>query len=147
MKALVVYDSKYGHTEKIAVAIGEEIGGRVLQVREAKPADQNELDLLIIGSPTHGGWYTEGIKEMLGTLPVLEGVSIAVFDTRTKRSLFGFAAPRMARSLEKNGWSLLVPPEGFVVLGIEGPLREGEMERAADWAKSIARKIMEYQNA
>jgi flavodoxin len=137
MKALVVYDSKYGNTEMIARTIGEEVGGRLLLVSEAKPAELMELDLLIIGSPTHGGWYTEGIKEMLDTLPVLEGVNLAVFDTRTKRSLFGFAAPRMARDLEKTGWELLAPPEGFVVLGIKGPLKEGELERAASWAKSI----------
>jgi flavodoxin I len=74
---------------------------------------------------------------MLNSLPVLEGVRVAVFATRTKRSLFGFAAPRMARSLEKNGWSLLAPPEGFAVLGVKGLLREGELERAAGWAESI----------
>ena len=41
MKAVVVYDSKYGNTEKIAVAVGAEIGGRVLLVNEVKLADLN----------------------------------------------------------------------------------------------------------
>ena len=101
MKALVVYDSKYGHAEMIARAIADAIGGRVLLVGELKPADMKDLDLLVIGSPTHGGWYTEGIKQTLGSLEIRSGVHIAVFDTRTRRSLFGFAAPRMASSLEK----------------------------------------------
>jgi flavodoxin I len=143
MKAVVVYDSKYGNTEKIAVAVGAEIGGRVLLVNEVKLADLNESDLLVIGSPTHGGWYTEGIKQFLDSLPALEAASIAVFDTRTQKSLFGFAAPRMVRSLEKNGWNPTVPPGGFVVLGIKGPLKEGEIERATAWARAITLNIKE----
>lgn len=146
MKVLVVYDSKYGHTEMIAKVIGRETGGRVLLVSELSPGDMDELDLLVIGSPTHGGWYTEGIKELLGSFIVLQGVKIAVLDTRTRRSLFGFAAHRMARSLEAKGWNLLAPPEGFVVLGVKGPLREGELERAAGWAKSIMHKLEEFSN-
>lgn len=51
--------------------------------------------------------------------------------------MFSFAAPRMARVLEKNGGKLLAPPEGFIVLGIHGPLVDGELDRAADWAQSL----------
>ena len=32
----------------------------------------------------------------------------------------------------------MAPPEGFVVQGKEGPLREGELERAGVWARGIA---------
>jgi flavodoxin I len=142
MKALVVYDSVHGNTEKIAQAIGEAIGGQVLRVGEVSPADLQRFELLIVGSPTHGGWFTEGIKGLLEASPALEGVNVAAFDTRTasiwNRILpFGYAAPRIARSLEGSSGNLLAPPEGFVVLGTKGPLREGELERAADWARQI----------
>jgi hypothetical protein len=30
-----------------------------------------------------------------------------------------------------------VSPEGFIVKGKEGPLKDGEEERAAEWAKVI----------
>jgi len=139
MKALVIYDSTYGNTEKIARAISEAIGGQVRLVGEVNPANPHEFDLLFICSPTHGGWFTEGIRDLLKASPALEGVSVAVFDTRTKKSLFGFAAPRIARSLEKNGGKLAAPPEGFIVLGTQGPLLDGELERAAKWAIDIAR--------
>ena len=139
MKALVIYDSTYGNTEKIARAIGEVIGGQVSLVGEVIPANLNGFDLLFVGSPTHGGWYTEGMRDLLKASPALEGVSVAVFDTRTKKSIFGFAAPRIARNLEKNGGKLAAPPEGFIVLGIQGPLLDGELERAAIWAQDIAR--------
>lgn len=143
MKALVVYDSKYGNTEKIAHAIGEAIDGQVLQVNEVHAADLREFDLVIVGSPTHGGWFTEEIKALLETPPDLEGTDVAAFDTRTdsiwNRVLpFGYAGPRIARSLETNGGNLVAQPEGFIVLGVKGPLKEGELERAAEWAKGIA---------
>jgi flavodoxin I len=147
MRAMVIYDSAYGNTEKIARAIGQALSPAeevtVLHVREAKPKQLAGLDLLIVGSPTHGGWFTEGIKALLEGSLVLQDVNVAAFDTRTatiwNRILpFGYAAPRIARSLERNGGHLLAPPEGFVVLGMEGPLKKGELERAADWAKGMA---------
>ena len=137
MKALVVYDSTYGNTEKIAQAIGEAIGGQVLRVGEVNPADLKGFDLLIVGSPTHGGFPTEGIHGLLKASLALEGVNVAAFDTRTKRTIFGYAAQRIARSLERNGGNLLPPPEGFFVLSMPCPLMDGELERAAGWAKGI----------
>jgi hypothetical protein len=50
---------------------------------------------------------------------------------------FGYAAPRIARSLEEHGGNLVTEPEGFVVIGIKGPLKEGELARAANWAKGF----------
>ena len=143
MKALVVYDSTYGHTAQIAQAIGEAVGAEVVRPGEAAPAGLAESDLLIVGSPTHGGWPTEEIRDLLQASPTLEGVRVAAFDTRTdtiwNRILpFGYAAPRIARLLEGSGGTLVAPPEGFVVLGTKGPLKEGELERAAGWAKGIA---------
>jgi flavodoxin len=143
MKALVVYDSVHGNTAKVARAIGEAVGGQTIQADEMDPADLKGCDLLIVGSPTHGGWFTEQIRDWMEAAPALEGLSVAAFDTRTasiwNRILpFGYAAPRIARSLEKKGGTLLASPEGFVVLGIKGPLKEGELERVASWAKGIA---------
>ena len=137
MKALVVYDSTHGHTEKIARAIGEAVGAQVLRAGNANPAGLKGFDLLIVGSPTHGGFPTPAIDGLLKALPALEDLNVAAFDTRTKRTIFGYAAPRIARSLEKRGGKLVAPPEGFFVLGLEGPLKEGELERAAGWAKGL----------
>ncbi len=141
MKALIVYDSVFGNTGKIAQVIGEAIGGQVRRAGHVNPADLKGFDFLIVGSPTHGGWYTPEIQSWLKALPALEGANVAVFDTRTVSKigalLFGFASPRIARSLERNGGKLLAPPEGFVVLGTQGPLKDGELERATEWAKQL----------
>jgi flavodoxin I len=129
MKALIVYDTKYGNTEKIARTIGEAIGGQVPRVGEVDSTDLKGFNLLIVGSPTGGGFPTPRIDALLKALPALEGVNVAAFDTRTTRTIFGYAAPRIARRLERNGENLRAPPEGFVVLGMEGPLRDGEIGR------------------
>lgn len=142
MKVLVVYDSKYGHTEKVAQAIGEAIEAEVLQVEQVTALDLQWFDLLIVGSPTHGGWPTEGIHGLLKAHLALEGVRAAAFDTRTvsiwnKILRFGYAAPRIALILETHGADLVATPEGFVVLGMQGPLKDGELERAAAWAQGL----------
>ena len=77
MRVLIIYDSVHGNTNKIAQAIGEAIGGQVLRASEVDAADLQGFDLLIVGSPTHGGWFTPEIQSWLMALPALEGVSVA----------------------------------------------------------------------
>jgi flavodoxin I len=145
VKTLVVYDSVYGNTEKIAQAIGEAIGGEVevLRVDKVDVSRLKDLDLLFVGAPTHGGRPSPPMREFLDRLraPVLEGTRVAAFDTRHSSKLtviFGYAAGRIAKSLKQKGGTPLGSPEGFLVTGTEGPLKEGELERAAAWAKKIA---------
>ena len=144
MKALIVYDSAYGNTEKIARAIGGAITGevKVLRPGEVNPSDLQSVDLLIVGSPTQGGRPTPAIQDFLNKIPepAIKGVNVAAFDTRFSTKLvgiFGYAAGKIANSLKRKGGTLILSPEPFFVKGKEGPLKEGELERAADWAKGI----------
>jgi len=148
MKTLVVYDSVYGNTETIAKAIGEAITGEVevLRLGEVNASELTTLDLLIVGSPTHGGRPTEAMRDFLDKVrePGLKGTNVAAFDTRlTARwvRVFGYAAGRIAGRLKEDGGSLVLSPQGFLVEGTEGPLKEGELERAAGWAKEIVKSI------
>ena len=140
MKALIIYDSQYGNTERIAQAISDGLTGnvKVVHASEANPSELKTCDLLILGSPTHGGYPTESIYGLLKASLALEGVNVAAFDTRTKTTIFGYAAPKIAKGLQRNGGILLVPPEGFIVLGIHGPLKDGELERAKKWAQQLS---------
>ena len=144
MKVLIVYDSVYGNTEKIAKAIGGAITGdvKVLRLSEVNPAELAAVDLLVVGSPTQGGRTTPAIKEFLSKIPAnaLKNISVASFDTRLSTRLvgiFGYAAGKIAESLKTKGGTLILPPEPFFVKGREGPLKEGELERAASWAKRL----------
>lgn len=146
MKVLIVYDSVYGNTEKIAKAIGDAITGevKVLRVGGVNSSELKTFGLLIVGSPTHGGRPTSAIQDFLKEIsePVIRGISVAAFDTRLTTRLvriFGYAAGRIAKSLKRNGGTLIASPEGFFVKGKEGPLKEGELERAARWAKEITK--------
>jgi flavodoxin len=148
MKALIVYDSVYGNTEKIARAIAEAITPsnevKVLRVGEASPSELASVNLLIVGSPTHAGRPVPAVQDFLKKIPELslKGISVAAFDTRIPKKIvgvFGYAAGRIAGNLKKKGGTLVASPEGFFVTGGQGPLKEGELERAAGWAKGILR--------
>jgi flavodoxin I len=146
MKALIVYDSVYGNTEKIARAIADAITPsgevKVLGADEANPSELESTDLLIVGSPTHAGRPTPAVQDLLNkvTKPALQGINVVAFDTRITTKLvgvFGYAAGRIARNLKGKGGTLIASPVGFYVTGTKGPLKEGELERAAGWAKGI----------
>jgi flavodoxin len=144
MKTLIVYDSQFGNTEKIARAIAGALTGEVKTVRvgEASRADLDLVNLMIFGSPTQGGKHTQVFQSFINGIPEagLKGVRIASFDTRLKTKLvkiFGFAAGRLASELQNRGGTLVVQPEGFFVKGSKGPLVEGELERASAWAHNM----------
>ena len=53
--------------------------------------------------------------------------------------LFGYTAKPIASKFERKGGELIISPEGFFVKDSEGPLKDGELERAADWVKLITK--------
>lgn len=146
MKTLIVYESIYGNTEIIARAIAAAIPGevQVLRVSQVNPDDVQSVDLLIVGSPTHGALPTETVKALLDAIeaPTREGARAATFDTRLTWGFLerwgGFAARKMADALKDKGWTLIGEPGGFFVKGLKkGPLQKGEASRAAAWAKEL----------
>lgn len=148
VKALIVYDSLHGNTEKIARAIAASLAPsgdvKVLRAGEANISALESIDFLIVGSPTQGGRPTLAIQDFLNRIsePAVRGISVAAFDTRISTrwvGIFGYAAGKIAGSLKTKSGTLILPPEGFFVKGTEGPLKEGELERAASWAKGIAK--------
>lgn len=142
MKVLVVFDSLYGNTAKVAEAVGAAVLGenQVLSVGEAKPSELSSFDLVIVGSPTQGGRATEAMRAFLDGVSTLDGTRVAAFDTRLRGrwvKVFGYAAGKIGEKVKSLGATLIAEPEGFVVEGKEGPLADGELERAAAWAKRL----------
>jgi len=153
MKVMIIYDSVYGNTEEIAKAIGGAITGdvKVLRVGEVNLSELKTLDLLIVGSPTQGGRPTPVIQDFLNKVQGAEinTINVAAFDTRLSTKLvgiFGYAAGRIADNLKGKGGTLIASPEGFFVKGREGPLGEGEQERAVSWAKGIVKALKGHMN-
>jgi flavodoxin len=150
MKSLVVYFSQFGHTQKIAEAIAEALGSEgpvgVISTNQLNASDLKGVDLVVMGSPTHRMNLPEAVRPVLESLPrrILGGRPVAAFDTSYKMSrwLAPFTAARkLASRLRKLGGKGVVPPETFHVEGREGPLYEGEIERARVWAASVLEQL------
>lgn len=149
MNTLIIYDSQYGNTERIAQSIAgalREYGQvRAIRVGSAQPADLQGTNLLIVASPTQGWKATPATQSFVNRLSreQFRGVAVASFDTRFKKArwLTGSAAAQIAKLFQRIGVSLLVPSESFFVDGTEGPLLPGEVDRAATWAGMLASKV------
>ncbi len=149
MNTLVVYDSQYGNTERIAQAIADTLRAfgqaQAVRVDPAHPVSFQGVDLLILGSPTQGFRPTLAMQFLLGNVSsqALRGLAVACFDTRFRGRLWkSSAAPRMARQLRTMGVEPIIQPESFFVKAMkkEGPLLDGEVERAATWARMLFTK-------
>lgn len=152
MKAMIVYDSYFGNTEKTAEAMAQALQGQaevvIKRVSEAQSDQLGDLDLLIVGSPTRAFRATPATYQFIKAIPAngLAGVKVAAFDTRMNvqetnvgilkflAKIFGYAAEPIAKRLTRKGGQLAAEPTGFFVQDSEGPLKDGELERAADWA-------------
>lgn len=162
MRVLVVYDSIYGNTGKIAESIVRSMGPinetMILEASQAMPELVRGNDLLIVGSPTHGGRPTPAVQSFLSRIPdnSLEGIYIAAFDTRMSASeqgtglrlmmrIMGFAAEKIAKRLMVKGGHQLYPSEGFVVSGQQGPLKDGEIARALRWSMKLEESLQEMK--
>lgn len=151
MNALVLYDSRYGNTERIAeavaLAVQEALPTRLAAVEDVADCGEalHDVDLLLIGGPTHRHGVSDPLKATLSCLGdhSLEGIRVAVFDTRVHgaRVVTGSAAVRLGRLLRRRGAWLVVPPASFIVDGTEGPLHRGEVEHARAWAHDVLHAV------
>jgi flavodoxin len=157
-KVHILYDSAYGNTASVARTLASAFHEAEVRVSLVGEVSAFELaspeGVLIVGSPTQGGRATQRMQEFFKTIPRdgLNGTRIAVFDTRMAEEdqgrmlrllmkTIGYAAPHIAQILEGKGACLIAPPEGFIVLGKEGPLKDGELARATAWAQQLDQNI------
>lgn len=153
MKCVIVYDSVFGNTAEVAKAIAAALEPegmvQLMAVQSAQSLDLSGVDLLIVGSPTRGFRPTPAIGEFIGGLPTGTGIKGAAFDTRLDLEEIhpaplrwvvnagGYAAQRIAHGLRDKGFAVTAPEGDFAVTGSEGPLKTGELERAAAWARTL----------
>jgi len=147
---LVIHFSKFGNTKMVAEAIAEELGSagpaRVTSIEQLTNTDLKEIDLIVMGSPTHNMNLPKVVRPILEQLPrgIFRGIPAVAFDTSYKLSTFMArftVAKKLARRLSKLGGKRIVPPETFHVEGREGPLYPSEIERAKKWARLIIERL------
>lgn len=147
MKALVIFDSILGNTKKIAETISNELGkdSKLLSVSDFNSKDLEGINLIVVGSPIISWKPSEKMCEFLSGLSEgqLKGIKAAVFDTRIKNFMSGDALKKISKELLRAGAEIYVKPHAFFVKGKEGPLFEGEVEKAIKWAKSMKTSFTE----
>jgi hypothetical protein len=120
--------------------------------------------LLVVGGPNHGlglprqatresaadqyGADIEdtgtGLHEWLEAVRLPAGVRAAAFDTRMDHPkvvvAFDHASRTEEKLLKKHDATIVAPAEHFRVTDVEGPLADGEEERASRWGRTLAQQ-------
>jgi len=149
METLIVYFSKFGNTRKVSEAMAEVFGRggevRVVSLDAFNASDLEGVDLLVVGSPTHGFTVPEAVRSVLDSLPdgILAGKSVAAFDTTVRPWPLRWlrASPKLLRRLRNLGGEPIAGPKTFFVAlsnpektGRTDLLLEGQIEHARQWA-------------
>jgi menaquinone-dependent protoporphyrinogen IX oxidase len=156
MKGIIIYDTSSGNTKKIAETIAETLKAAGIEndlfyVKDVKKLNAKNYDFLILGSPTKFGTISFTVKGFLGKVNSDEWMNkpFAAFDTenpenveksRTENKEWS-AAEKIAKKLKEKKMNQLLPVLKALVLGMKGPLVEGEIDRTKDYAKQIAAKL------
>lgn len=173
MQALVIYESMFGNTRDVARAVGSGLFRHMdVEVVEVGTATQRigpEVDLLVVGGPTHAFSMSRastrtdaaeqtgasrpvsqgiGVREWLAGLSVASsGIPAAAFDTRVSSPRVpGSAARGMQKRLKRSGFELIAPVESFWVTGTVGPLLPRETERAKAWGEQLGRTMADRRH-
>lgn len=163
MRALVVYESMFGNTElvarSVATGLARSMEVELFEVNAAPVVATDVIDVMVVGGPTHAFSMTRretreeavtkgathgttdiGIREWLAQLPAgPHSEVVATFDTRVAkvRRLPGSAARKAAKVMRTLGYVSGTKPESFFVDDTDGPLLEGELDRARAWGELL----------
>ena len=171
MRALVVYESMFGNTRNVALAIAEGLGTRIpvetVEVGAAPTVLPADVAMLVVGGPTHAhGLSTprsraeaarrmdrplvstsRGLREWLASLRPGDGLVVAAFDTRMKGpELFtGSAATSATVLLRRSRVRRVEAPRSFVLEGPTGPLVDrvpkAQLDAAQAWGADLASRV------
>ena len=160
--ALIVVESYFGNTRLIAeaVAAGMIEGGvdtQVVDVSQAPSALPADLDLLVLGAPTHNrglptatsrakaceqagsGEASHGIGGWLETTAIPASTGAVAFDTVISKGwLSGSAAKAIAKALQRQQGRRTALVRSFVVAASKGPLAAGQESDARSWGRELA---------
>jgi menaquinone-dependent protoporphyrinogen IX oxidase len=156
VKGIVVYDTSYGNTKKIAETIAETLKESGIEVdlfyvKDVKKLSGKDYDFFVLGSPTKFGTMSFAVRGFLGKVRSEEWMNkpFAAFDTENpenvERSLAEkkewSAAEKIAEKLREKKMNQTLPVLKALVLGQKGPLVAGEVERTKDYARQLAAKL------
>lgn len=151
MNVLVVYDTKFGNTKKVAETIAEgmqeiaQIKTEVINVNEVEISRVHDFDAIIIGSPTWGGNSPKPIRNFINELADLQLKEkyYAVFDTNNNLRFLSNLVKKLEKRIDKKVTDLkrILPGLPVRVIGLQGPIAEGELPKCRNFGKELALKL------
>jgi flavodoxin len=130
-KVLILYDSVFGNTKKVAMSLsrGLEAGGLQVDsyfIEDFDIVDLTNYDIIGIGSPTHYHGASKKMKSFLNRIKHLkmEAKYGFAFETKGDFRLAGSAAKSIVRYLNKIKVKIIHPIITGIVLDQEGPLKD-----------------------
>ncbi len=147
-RVAVIYDTKFGNTEKVARALAEGMKNQgvntdCLKIDEVDTSKLGDYDLLAIGGPTHTFGLSKPMKDFLEKLEnvKISGKRAFAFDTKFKSRFAGSAGKRIEKKLKKLGMRIAKSHVSAIVKGGEGPLEAGAEETFKQVGADIARSL------
>jgi menaquinone-dependent protoporphyrinogen IX oxidase len=149
MKALVMFDTKHGNTQKVAELISEGIKSvegnetEVVNVNEVDLSSDKTYDLILIGSPNHVGSHIKSVKKFINNLPgtSLKFDSFAVFDTYMGKDLNKAVKKMEKQMIEKFPDSTIaLPGLSIKVSGMKGPIVEEDLAKCKEFGIKLTKK-------
>jgi hypothetical protein len=168
MNVLIVHESMFGNTHEVASAIADGLRQgrspddgdvRLVHVDDAPTVIPDDVDLLLVGGPTHALGMTrpktredattkggtaarEGVREWIESVTPRPELPVVTFDTRVHvKMLPGSAASAAAKALRHHGFGRAERGETFWVEGTPGPVEAGELERARTLGTELASRV------
>ncbi len=135
MKTVLIFDTKFGNTEKVAMGIAKILNADVFKVSDIDFSKLQDYNVFVVGSPTHAWNMSKGMKDFFKKLKgkSFQGKRAATFDTKYKSRFAGSAAKKIQSKLKKLDFEIAMEPVSFIVTGNEGPLAEGEMDKVSEF--------------
>ncbi|MGD9396381.1 MAG: flavodoxin domain-containing protein [Candidatus Thorarchaeota archaeon] len=150
-RVLVVFDTKFGNTEKLGreIAAGIEETGtaecKVIGIKEVKSEDLSGYDGVLFGGPVHAFRATRGIKGAVkeAAKKGLDGKLVSAFDTYQASGHRGNAVRGIESEVSKKAPRAKILSPGLTALvdGYEGPLNAAEPARAREFGKKFAGEL------
>ena len=147
MKAIVIYDTQFGNTERIAKELTSGMSDQGISVDCFKVDTVHidaltEYDLLAIGGPTHGFGMSGPMKTFMKKLEQvdLRGTKAFAFDTKNRSRFWGSAAKGIEKRMKKLGMNIVMPCASGIVKGLKGPLQDGTEAKFRQLGLELANK-------
>ncbi len=149
---VVIYDSKFGNTEKIAKSLagGLQMGGMevtCVNTNDVQTESLKDYDFIAIGAPTQMFTASRPMKDFLLKLEGVQGLRgkyAFAFDTKFASRLSGSASKYIEKSLKELGMKIVRPRQSAIVDKTEGPLGGGEVESFERTGFDIGTSLTKY---